>query len=172
VEKGFLPVGQIVLGMHVVEADGQTGVVSGWTVVPGVMTMYNLEVAQDHTFVVGAGQWVVHNSDCEITSSDIIFEESQVTHEYMRHQEVTDDMGLGQYNKKNASLYIQTLKDFVDYIAKPIKGTFRNTTDAFHFFDEVSQMDVIVNSKNNEFIGAWKLGAEQIEHLGKTGNVQ
>ncbi len=23
--------------------------------------MYNLEVAQDHTFAVGAGQWVVHN---------------------------------------------------------------------------------------------------------------
>lgn len=23
--------------------------------------MYNLEVAQDHTFTVGAGQWVVHN---------------------------------------------------------------------------------------------------------------
>jgi hypothetical protein len=61
VEEGFLPVGQIVLGMHLVEADGQTGVVSGWTVVPGVMTMYNLEVAQDHTFVVGVGMWVVHN---------------------------------------------------------------------------------------------------------------
>lgn len=24
--------------------------------------MYNLEVAQDHTFTVGQGQWVVHNS--------------------------------------------------------------------------------------------------------------
>jgi Pretoxin HINT domain len=60
VEKGFLPVGQIKLGMHVVEADGQLGVISGWKVVPGVKTMYNLEVAQDHTFVVG--MWVVH--DC------------------------------------------------------------------------------------------------------------
>jgi hypothetical protein len=47
--------------MHVVEANGQTGVVSGWKVVPGVMTMYNLEVALDHTFVVGMGMWVVHN---------------------------------------------------------------------------------------------------------------
>ena len=61
VEKGFLPVGQIKLGMHVVEADGQVGVISGWKVVPGVQTMYNLEVAQDHTFVVGVGMWVVHN---------------------------------------------------------------------------------------------------------------
>ncbi|MEO6889658.1 MAG: hypothetical protein ABI456_10220, partial [Ktedonobacteraceae bacterium] len=69
IEKGFLPVGQIVLGMHVRRADGKIGVITGWKVVPGVKTMYNLEVAQDHTFTVGDGQWVVHNSgpSCGIT---------------------------------------------------------------------------------------------------------
>lgn len=61
VEKGFLPVGQIKLHMHVREGNGQIGVVTGWNVVPGVQVMYNLEVAQDHTFTVGAGLWVVHN---------------------------------------------------------------------------------------------------------------
>jgi RHS repeat-associated protein len=61
-EKGFLPVGQIKLGMHVRRADGTYGVVTGWKVVAGAMTMYNLEVAQDHTFTVGAGEWVVHNN--------------------------------------------------------------------------------------------------------------
>ena len=67
-EKGFVPVSQITLGMHILEADGQYGVVIGWKVVPGTRMMYNLEVAQDHTFTVGMGQWVVHNSggeDCE-----------------------------------------------------------------------------------------------------------
>jgi hypothetical protein len=61
-EKGFLPVGQIKLGMHVLQADGQWGIVTGWKVVAGSMTMYNLTVAQDHTFTVGVGQWVVHNT--------------------------------------------------------------------------------------------------------------
>jgi hypothetical protein len=61
-EKGFLPVGQMKLGMHVAEADGQMGVITVWKVVPGVKTMYNLEIARDHTFTVGAGQWIVHNS--------------------------------------------------------------------------------------------------------------
>ena len=61
IEDGFLPVGQIKVGMHVVRADGRIGVISGWKVVPGVKMMYNLEVAQDHTFTVGSGQWVVHN---------------------------------------------------------------------------------------------------------------
>ena len=60
-EKGFLPVGQITLGMHVLRADGQWGLVTGWKVVPGTKVMYNLEVAQDHTFTVGSGEWVVHN---------------------------------------------------------------------------------------------------------------
>jgi len=46
----------------------------GWKVVLGVKAMYNLEVAQDHTFTVGVGQWVVHNmagsaSDCGGDSS-------------------------------------------------------------------------------------------------------
>jgi hypothetical protein len=67
VEQGFVPVGQLKLGMHVVEASGLIGVVTGWKSVPGVQVMYNLEVAQDHTFTVGAGQWVVHNAnpDCK-----------------------------------------------------------------------------------------------------------
>ncbi|HEU5376783.1 MAG TPA: RHS repeat-associated core domain-containing protein [Ktedonobacteraceae bacterium] len=60
-EKGFLPVGQIKIGMHVLRADGHFGVVTGWKLVLGVKTMYNLEVAQDHTFTVGNGEWVVHN---------------------------------------------------------------------------------------------------------------
>jgi hypothetical protein len=46
--EGFLPVELIKLGMHVMEVDGQLGVISGWKVVPGVKTMYNLEVTQDH----------------------------------------------------------------------------------------------------------------------------
>jgi len=61
IEQGFLPVGKIKLGMHLLRADGHVGVVTGWKVVPGTQVMYNLEVAQDHTFTVGAGQWVVHN---------------------------------------------------------------------------------------------------------------
>ncbi len=65
-EQGFLSVSKITLGMHLLRADGRFGVVIGWKMVPGTQVMYNLEVAQDHTFTVGDGQWVVHNSggDC------------------------------------------------------------------------------------------------------------
>ena len=62
VEEGFVPVAQLKLGMHIVEAGGRVGEVTGWENVSGAQTMYNLEVTQDHTYVVGDGQWVVHNS--------------------------------------------------------------------------------------------------------------
>jgi len=60
-EQGFVPAGKLKVGMQVLRADGSVGVVTGWKVVSGTKVMYNLEVAHDHTFVVGEGQWVVHN---------------------------------------------------------------------------------------------------------------
>ena len=59
-EKGRLPAAQLKLRMYVIEV----GEVTGWRSVPGAQTMYNLEVTQDHTYTVGTGQWVVHNSKC------------------------------------------------------------------------------------------------------------
>ncbi len=87
-EKGFLPVGQIKLGMHVLRADGQWGVVTGWKVVAGTQVMYNLEVAQDHTFTVGVGEWVVHN-DCGPSTLknglQVSLSEQGLSHSFSRH---------------------------------------------------------------------------------------
>ena len=60
-EKGFLPAGQLVPGLHVLKADGSRGVVVAVRVVHTTAVMYNLTVAIDHTFTVGDGQWIVHN---------------------------------------------------------------------------------------------------------------
>jgi len=70
-EKGFLPVAQLKLGMHILRADGRIGIVTGWKVVPGSSLMYNLDVADDHTFTVGSGEWVVHNCDPQPTRSQM-----------------------------------------------------------------------------------------------------
>jgi RHS repeat-associated protein len=61
IEDGFVPVRDLRLGMHLLRADGNVGVITGWKVVSGSSVMYNLEVARDHIFVVGVDQWVVHN---------------------------------------------------------------------------------------------------------------
>src|SRR5579883_956446 len=62
-EKGFVPVSQLKPGMHVRQADGSYGVVTKLVIVPGAMWMYNLTVAQDHTYTVGTARWIVHNTD-------------------------------------------------------------------------------------------------------------
>ena len=60
-EDGFVPAGQLQTGMRVISADGSVGIVMDVSNITGSMTMYNLEVALDHTFTVGNGQWIVHN---------------------------------------------------------------------------------------------------------------
>ncbi len=51
-EEGFVPVSDLPILMHVVKADGSVGMITSWQVVPGTQTMYNLAVAQDHTYTV------------------------------------------------------------------------------------------------------------------------
>jgi hypothetical protein len=85
-EKGFTPVSEITPGTHIVRADGSTGVVTTRTVDSGSVTMYNLEVAADHTFVVGDGQFIVHN-DCPTLrdGTAITLPADQIEHSFGRH---------------------------------------------------------------------------------------
>jgi hypothetical protein len=62
-EKGFLPVGQLRLGMHVLRVGGGVGVITGWKNISGVKTMYNLEVARDHTFTVRQKERTRHSGE-------------------------------------------------------------------------------------------------------------
>ena len=48
-------------GDRVWKADGTSGVVQSVAVAPVPQRMYNLTVAEAHTFFVGDGQWLVHN---------------------------------------------------------------------------------------------------------------
>src|SRR5579872_5982982 len=52
------------VGEPVVEANGSTAVVIAIRSVPGAAAMWDLTVANVHTFAVGTGQFVVHNSGC------------------------------------------------------------------------------------------------------------
>jgi hypothetical protein len=60
-ELGWVDASDLKPGEHVRRMDGSLGVVIGVTVVAGEAVRYNLTVAHDHTFLVGADQWVVHN---------------------------------------------------------------------------------------------------------------
>src|SRR5258706_3761352 len=63
-EKGWLPAGDLEMGMHVRQADGNYELVWLKWNVHKTQEMYNLTVDTAHTFFVGEGQLLVHNS-CE-----------------------------------------------------------------------------------------------------------
>lgn len=62
----WVEAGQLNIGDTVLAADGTTGIVEAVEVVDEPQTMYNLTVALAATYLVGSGQWVVHNQDIPI----------------------------------------------------------------------------------------------------------
>ena len=62
----WVEAGDLQVGDAVQQADGTTGTVTAVAVVAQPQRMYNLTVADAHTFFVGDGEWLVHN--CGIAS--------------------------------------------------------------------------------------------------------
>lgn len=58
----WTPAGDLKGGDHIQQADGTTGVVQAVVFEAIDQVMYNLTVADAHTFFVGDGTWLVHNS--------------------------------------------------------------------------------------------------------------
>jgi hypothetical protein len=147
-----LPVGQITLGMHIVEANGQTGIVSGWKVVPGAMTMYNLEVALDHTFVVGMGMWVVHNCSFGDTA--------KLTDHFNRHG---TDFGLTSESEYENAAKGSFNGETVDGSYGQHLTRFRANGDVVHFNTSTDEFGVVTQSirKRGEHLKGPKASAKQ-----------
>jgi hypothetical protein len=61
-ERGWVAAGELWIGAHVRKADGTFGVVESIGFAYRPQPMYNLTVAEAHTFFVGEQQWLVHNT--------------------------------------------------------------------------------------------------------------
>ena len=59
--NGWTPAGALQVGDEIRRATGEAGIVQSVTVTKRPQVMYNLTVADAHTFFVGNGQWLVHN---------------------------------------------------------------------------------------------------------------
>ncbi|HZR39854.1 MAG TPA: RHS repeat-associated core domain-containing protein, partial [Ktedonobacteraceae bacterium] len=63
--KGWVTAGNLHLGDQVQQLDRKTATVVALKVILGSEDMYDLTVSNVHTFAVGSGQLVVHNSGCD-----------------------------------------------------------------------------------------------------------
>ncbi len=70
-DRGWVVAGALRSGEVVVTLDGQRGVVVTTQAVAGHAAMDTLTVAEDHTYAVGSGQWVVHNVGPIFTNPDL-----------------------------------------------------------------------------------------------------
>ncbi len=62
VALGWVPAGELWIGIHVRKADGEYGTVEAIQQVRHLQPMYNLTVAEAHTFFVGNQRLLVHNA--------------------------------------------------------------------------------------------------------------
>ena len=156
-----MPVGQIKIGMHIVEADGQVGVISGWKVVPGIKTMYNLEVAQDHTFTVGVGQWVVHNcTDPEYNANGDPELRALRRPEFDSWKNDGLEINGGTYNLGDHaynSLFKSGRKDIMpsDIIAALNEEPRLGTPGSVEYINPKTGTSVFVNPQTHEIVGVW-----------------
>ena len=70
-DEGWQDAGELVTGDLVLSLDGDYGVVDSVITIDAIQRMYDLTVADAHTFAVGTGQWVVHNDCIRIDYSEM-----------------------------------------------------------------------------------------------------
>lgn len=58
---GWVEAALLSIGETVIKADGSVGIVQAAQVVPLRQLVYNLTVAEAHTYFIGHGHWLVHN---------------------------------------------------------------------------------------------------------------
>lgn len=130
--------------------------------------MYNLTVDTAHTFFVGEGEWLVHNTNpnCLIH----FFDSRQLQEKFSSH---AADFGITRnWNKTNASRFQDAL---LDHVVSPdthlLEGTYRNTMSVRHYYNPTTGNNVMFDLDGN-FISGWKLSPQQAQHLLTHGNLQ
>ncbi len=99
VEKGWIPAGELWIGARILRSDGLSGKVESVTTRQADQVMFNLTVDQAHTFYVGEGEWLVHNT-CPIRGNAQITDPNhapKVTGEAQRLQGQQDPNGNDLY---------------------------------------------------------------------------
>ncbi|MER5204839.1 polymorphic toxin-type HINT domain-containing protein [Streptomyces sp. NPDC002825] len=141
-------------------------------------TVYNLSVADIHTYYVLAGETpiLVHNSGpgCGTNwmSSD------KIPHHYMRTSDQgvmhAEDFGVkGPYNKANGQAFVRAIEQFVKSPGtRQIQGTYRGQA-AIHYVDDTGlHASFAANGPNvGEYLGGWRSSGDQLTYLLRDGKL-
>jgi hypothetical protein len=102
-------------------------------------------------------------------STTLKFSPEKIQHEF-KHAK---DFGIeGNWNKQNGATFEQVLLNHIKKKnVQSISGTYRGNISVTHYYEPETGLNVMIDTNGN-FVGAWKLGLEQIRNLLKGGNIQ
>ncbi len=138
------------IGDSVLSGLGETGIVEDIIIIDQPQTMYNLTVALVATYMVGDGQWVVHNA---------YFDEDPILTPY-----VTDAMGIAWAYMQKATPELRefSLSKFVDVVTLFVEEPGDARTNAFFIVHEgLSKI-----AFNKELVSRWKTEWEVLRNSG------
>jgi len=160
VGRGWIAAGQLESDSPVMTKDGRVVRVSSIKRCEGDFKVYNFEVNDLHTYLVGKLGILAHNS-CNI-------DPRKLNHEF-KH---APDFGVnGNWNKPNAKAFEQAIQDHVANAPYQSQGTYRGTQSVTHYFDSATDLWVSVDPSGN-FVAGWRLSPAQRWNLILNGNVQ
>jgi hypothetical protein len=161
--RGWTPAGELQSGDRLVGHDWQTVTVEEAYDTGDSETVYNLRVANYHTYFVGCPEWGwsawAHNAYSASTSQ---------LQKKFKH---ASDFGVsGNANKANIQAYDQALRNHVSNPAvQAVHGTYRGNPAIIHV-DPTTGLAVVTDKAEN-FISGWKLSAQQFWHVMNGGNL-
>ena len=98
-----------------------------------------------------------------------VFTSRNLQHEFSSH---APDFGVvGNWNKANADLFEQAIRNHIATAPQQILGTFRGTAAVTHCYDPANNLWVAVDLSNT-FVAGWKLYPSQVVDLLVRGNVK
>jgi hypothetical protein len=158
--------------------NGETCEVTALRTYADSQRVYNLWVERVHTYAVGASGMLVHNNAEECVkaleaaagaSSKLLkISERNLQKVFGKHG---SDFGLvGNWNPGRAAEVSRAINSHINNPGvQVINGKYRGQ-DVIHYLDPSTGLNVI-SDLNGNFIGGWKLGAEQLQSVLNTGRL-
>ena len=141
-ERGWVDAGDLWVGAHIRQADGSYGQVQFLAVEREDQVMYNLTVAEAHTFFVGAQRWLVHNAKCpNIDRRPGDFEDIRDKH-------------------TKSGRAFQIAEDDKSYFYEPF------SEEVFDLLIDIAQGEIDMGKGKPQKNGKWRVDAQFFEYVG------
>ena len=118
--------------------------------------------------ITSLGKFFIKGTGKAVELPSTSFTTSKLQHEF-KH---AGDFGVtGNWNNTNKAAFENAVRNQMNSVNNPIIGTYRGNMEVYHFYDAKTGLNTMIDKSGN-FVGGWKLSADQIANLLRSGNIQ